>query len=79
MGAEGLKSKKNNKSYPVQFKLDVLSFMKRTGSSEMETALHFGITDSSMIASWNKAFLQGKVEGLGKPKGRPPMSNREEN
>ena len=76
LGAEGLRSKKHNKSYSVQFKLDVLSFMKRTGSSEMDTALHFGLTNSSMIASWKKAFLEGKVEGLNKPKGRPPMSDK---
>ncbi|HZH60184.1 MAG TPA: transposase [Metabacillus sp.] len=31
-GPEGLMSKKQNKTYSVQFKLDVLSFMKRTGS-----------------------------------------------
>lgn len=32
-GAKGLQSKKNKETYPVQFKLDVLTFMKRTGSS----------------------------------------------
>ena len=50
--------------------------MKRTGSSEMDTALHFGLTDSSTIARWKKAFLEGKVEGLNKHKGRPPMSKK---
>lgn len=76
LGAEGLKSKKHNDSYSVQFKLDVLSYMKRTGSSDMDTALHFGLTDSSTIARWKKAFLKGKVEGLNKHKGRPPMSKK---
>jgi len=76
LGAEGLKSKSHNESYSVQFKLDVLSYMKRTGSSEMDTALHFGLTDSSTIARWKKAFLEGKVEGLNKHKGRPPMSKK---
>ena len=76
LGTEGLRSKKHNKSYSVQFKLDVLSYMKRTGSSEMDTALHFGLTDSSTIARWKKAFLEGKVEGLNKHKGSPPMSKK---
>ena len=74
-GSEGLKRKKNNKSYSVQFKLDVLSFMKRTGSSETETALQFGITEPTIIGRWKKSFLEGKDEGLNKHKGRPPMSN----
>ena len=55
-GAEGLMRKKHKKTYSVQFKLDVLSFMKRTGSSEMDTALQFGITNPSIISSWKKAF-----------------------
>ncbi len=42
-GLEGLVKKKNNEDYPVQFKLDVLSFMKRTGASRSETALQFGL------------------------------------
>jgi len=32
-GSEGLKRKKHKETYSVQFKLDVLSYMKRTGSS----------------------------------------------
>ena len=32
----------------------------------MDMALHFGLTDSSTIARWKKAFLEGKVEGLNK-------------
>ncbi|UZJ81184.1 helix-turn-helix domain-containing protein [Fictibacillus sp. KU28468] len=31
----------------------------------METALHFGITNSPMIASWKKAFNEGGAEALG--------------
>ena len=59
-GAEGLKRKRTNKSYSVHFKLDVLSFMKRTGSSETETALHFGITEPTIIGRWKKAILGGE-------------------
>lgn len=74
-GPEGLRSKGHYKTYSVQFKLDVLSYMKRTGSSETDTALHFGLTHPTTIARWKKAFLEGNIEGLNKFKGRPPMSN----
>jgi len=74
-GENGLTSKKQPVSYPVQFKLDVLSFIKRTGSSETEAALHFGITSPTIISSWKKALLEDGSEGLKKMRGRPPMSD----
>ncbi|MBY0224150.1 helix-turn-helix domain-containing protein, partial [Sporosarcina aquimarina] len=47
-GVKGVFRKKSKEVYPVQFKLDVLSFMKRTGTSLNETALHFGLTNPPM-------------------------------
>jgi transposase len=61
-GEEGIMRKKQKETYSVQLKLDVLSFMKRTGSSETETALYFGLTNPPLIASWKKAFLEFKIE-----------------
>ncbi|MCQ6277619.1 transposase, partial [Bacillus sp. V3B] len=78
-GPEGLMRKKQNKTYSVQFKLDVLSFMKRTGSSVNETALEFGLTNPPMITVWKKAFLEDGAESLDRPKGRPPMSDKSKN
>jgi transposase len=78
-GAEGLMKKKHNETYSTHFKLDVLRYMERTGSSEMETALHFGITNHSTIGPWKKAYLEGGAEALNKPKGRPPMSDKAKN
>jgi transposase len=78
-GAKGLMKKKQNQTYSVQFKLDVLSFIKRTGSSETETALRFGLINPPLIASWKKAFLVGGVEALDKSKGRLPMSDKANN
>lgn len=78
-GPEGLMRKKQNKTYSVQFKLDVISFMKRTGSSVIETALEFGLTNPPMITAWKKAFLEGGAESLDRPKGRPPMSDKAKN
>jgi transposase len=78
-GVEGLKRKKQKETYSVQFKLDVLSIMKRTGSSEVDTALQFGLTNPPMISSWKKAFLEGGFEALDRPKGSPPMSDKAKN
>jgi transposase len=74
LGQKGLSNKTHNESYSVQLKLDVLSFIKRTGSSETEAALHFGLTNPN-IALWKKVFIEDGVEGLNRPKGRPPMSD----
>jgi transposase len=78
-GEEGLKRKKQKSGYSVQFKVDVLSFMKRTGLSEIDTALHFGITNPPMINMWKKALHEGGIEALDKPKGRPLMSDKAKN
>lgn len=78
-GTEGIIRKKQKKTYSVQFKLDVLSFMKRTGSSVTETALQFGLTNPPMITSWKKTFLDGGAEALDRSKGRPPMSDETKN
>jgi transposase len=78
-GSEGLKRKKHKETYSVQFKLDVLSYMKRTGSSETETALVFGITNAPMIGSWKRAFLEDGTEALDRPRGRPSMSDKAKN
>ncbi|RDW21308.1 transposase [Oceanobacillus arenosus] len=78
-GVNGLINKEHKQSYSVQFKLDVLRFIERTGSSEMEAALQFEMKNSTRIASWKKAYREGGVEGLSKPKGRPSMSDTSKN
>lgn len=78
-GQKGLSSNKPKQSYSVQLKQDVLSFIKRTGSSETEAALHFGITNPAIISLWKKALLEDGTEGLKRPKGRPPMSDKAQN
>lgn len=78
-GTEGLMRKKHKDTYSIHFKLDVLRYMERTGSSEMETALQFGLTNPPIIASWKKAYLEGGAEALDRPKGRPSMSDKAKN
>ena len=38
-GQEGLQKKQTNQVYSVQFKVDVLHFMKQTGASYQDTAI----------------------------------------
>jgi len=75
-GIEGLERKTKHEEYPVQFKLDVLNFMKQTGASYQDTAIQFNMNHPSLIASWNSKFLKEGVEGLKHTKGRPTMSKK---
>ncbi|MDV2583510.1 helix-turn-helix domain-containing protein, partial [Alkalibacillus haloalkaliphilus] len=76
-GEEGLKRKRSKSVYPVQFKLDVLNFMKQTGASYQDTAIEFKLNNPPLIATWNRIYHQEGVEGLEeKSKGRPPMSGK---
>ena len=76
-GKEGLKRKTNHEVYSVQFKVDVLNFMKQTGASYQETAIQFKMNNPSLITNWNKKFLKEGIEGLQeKAKGRPSMSKK---
>lgn len=63
-GVEGLQRKNQHEVYPVQFKLDVLNFMKQTGASYQDTAIRFNMNQPSLIATWKSKFLKEGVEGL---------------
>ncbi|WPK12168.1 transposase [Lysinibacillus louembei] len=76
-GRKGLSVKKKKAIYSVQFKVDVLHFIKQTGASYQETAIQFKLNNPSLIANWNDKFLKEGVEGLQeKAKGRPSMSKK---
>lgn len=79
-GEVGLQRKVTKQAYSVQFKLDVLHFMKQTGASYQDTAIEFNMNNQGLIANWNSKFLKEEIEGLQeKAKGRPPMSNNPKN
>ena len=81
-GKEGLKTKKSNKKYTLNFKLDVLRFNQDTGASYKDTANAFGISEPSIIANWKRQYVQEGTQGLNKPQGRPPKmpkSNQDKN
>lgn len=74
-GKSGLEPKENQE-YTGEFKLNVLNYMKTTGASYSQTAIHFGMLEIGTIANWNAAFLKDGVGALFRPKGRPqnPMT-----
>jgi transposase len=79
-GLEGLKRRKTKKEYSVQFKLDTIQFMLRTGASHLETAVQFNLNHPSLTRRWMKTFQEQGVEGLKlKSKGRPSMSKKPNN
>ncbi|MFD1707009.1 helix-turn-helix domain-containing protein [Siminovitchia sediminis] len=74
-GLEGIRTRRSKEVYSVQFKPSVLNFMKETGASYQDTAIEFKMNNPSLIANWNRIFLEEGIEGfVAKPKGRTPMS-----
>lgn len=61
-------------SYTTEFKLDVLNYIKETGTSIRETAAIFNIATHSTIRKWQNSFELHGIDAL-KPtqKGRSPM------
>ncbi|MBM7717287.1 transposase [Siminovitchia sp. FSL H7-0308] len=74
-GMDGLKRKQTREMYPVQFKLDTIQFVLKTGASYLETAVQFKLNNPSLIRRWMKEFKEQGVEGL-KPKGESSMSKK---
>lgn len=75
-GEEGLQRKTKHEEYPVQFKLDLLNFMKQTSASYQDIAIRFNMNHPSLIATWHSKLLKERVEGLKHAKGRPIMSKK---
>ena len=66
LGEEGLKMEPPQESYTVQFKLDVLHFIKSTGASYFDTAMKFNIHTPALIGLWKNTLLEKGVKGLDK-------------
>lgn len=78
---DGLRKKQSKQFFSVQFKVDVLHFMKQTGASYQNTAIQFNLHNPTLIANWYSKLSKEGIEDLkGKVKGRPPMpKNRKVN
>lgn len=72
-GVEGLTIRPTPNVYTVQFKLNVLQFMQRTGASYRDTAVKFGMRNHSPIMRWKRDFESEGIEGL-KPKRKESAS-----
>lgn len=71
-GAEGFL--KSYTSYSVEFKLNVLKYMKDTGTSSYDAAAIFNISSPGLIRNWRKLFETGGMDALyPKKKGRSFM------
>lgn len=71
-GEEGLLRKRQNTKYTLDFKLEVIECYLTTEISYSDLAMKLGINNPALIASWVSKFRKEGVEGLSKPKGRPP-------
>ena len=63
--------RKEKQEYTGEFKLNVLNYMKTTGASYSQTAIHFGISNIRTIMNWNVKVLKDGIEALFILKGRP--------
>lgn len=68
---EGLRRKSIKTFYSGEFKLAVLQYRQYHNCSYREAADYFGISNQSMIASWQRKYLDEGFEGLNKSIGRP--------
>ncbi len=75
-GRNGLAVKKKDQVYSVQFKLNVLNFMKQTGASLQETAIQFDLNDPNLVSKWKVKFSKEGIEGLERVKGWPTMPKK---
>jgi transposase len=75
-GLEGLQKQYTNHS--LEFKMDVLNYLERTGASIKETALVFNIPSDSTVWKWRELFEAGGLDALQpKAKGRTSMKKKE--
>ena len=80
-GIEGLKVKRKNTKYPLEFKLNVVNLYLTGEMSYQSLANELKISNPSMIARWVKEFREEGIEGLKtKKRGRPSnMPNKDKN
>lgn len=72
-GVNALKEKRRHQEYDVEFKLEVVNWKAKNKASYEATALHFGISSSSIVYKWHKLDMQGALS-TPKRRGRPKKS-----
>lgn len=75
-GKAGLITKRTRKKYSSQFKLEVLNWRKEHNESYQATALKYGISNTGIIANWQRAYKEGGIDALFIKQGRPTMHKK---
>lgn len=68
---KGIEKSMSKTKYSGEFKLTVLKYRQNHKISYRETAEHFGIKNASIIANWQRSYLEDGFEGLNGSVGRP--------
>lgn len=79
-GVDGLARKRENATYSLDFKLNVIEYYLTTEISYKDLAISLGINNPALIASWVSKYRKEGIDGLSAKKGRPPKmkSNRKQ-
>lgn len=75
-GKAGLITKRTRKKYSGQFKLEVLNWRKEHNESYQATVLKYGISNTGIIANWQRAYEEGGIDALFIKQGRPTMHKK---
>lgn len=78
-GEGSLKKKMTKTFYSGEFKLRVIQYRQFNKCSYREAANHFDIDNPSMIANWQRKYLEEGFEGLNKSMGRPSNMSKADN
>lgn len=76
-GAAALAPRKHPRIYSTEFKLTVLAYMRRHGTSRLQVATVFKIPSPSTIFVWEKRYNQGGIDSFIDRPGRPKMKKTE--
>ena len=71
-GMDGLARKRENATYSLDFKLNVVECYLTTEISYKDLAVSLGINNPALLASWVSKYRKKGIEGLSGKKGRPP-------
>lgn len=75
-GEDALRKKMTKTFYSGEFKLRVIQYRHINKCSYREIANHFEIDNPSMIANWQRKYLEEGFEGLNKSIGRPKSMSK---
>ncbi|MHA6586291.1 helix-turn-helix domain-containing protein, partial [Aerococcus mictus] len=75
-GVDGLKKRRTQQVYTVEFKLNAIELYESTEMSYRELANSLNMNNPSLIANWRRAYHERGLDGLSARKGRPPKVSK---